>query len=148
MSETEQPVVTVQDMDALVEEMRAQRDLVEEKENELKALNKQLTALEQKAVQYLKALGRENFSSPHGTLYISQKWRVNLPKTDEDKAALFKHLEERGIFMQYATVNSNSLNSLFLEDWKDAMERGEGMDFRMPGIAEPKLYETLGMRKK
>ena len=72
---------------------------------------------------------------------------MSLPSEDVDKAALFKHLEERGISMKYLTVNSNSLNSLYMADWEAAKIAGEGMDFKMPGVSEPTLFEDLRITK-
>lgn len=139
--------VTVADLDRLVETIFEQRKKIEESEAVTTELNKQLAEMKAKAVNILKALGREDFKSPHGSIRVAVKWRVNMPATDEDKAMLFNHLRERGLFDRYATVNSNSLNSLFMADWEAAKEEGRGMDFRMPGIGEPKAFEDLNIRK-
>jgi hypothetical protein len=141
------PSVTVADLDNLVAAIQAKRQEIEAQEKIVSALNIDLSKLKQTAVHYLKELGREKYQTPFGTISIQQKWRVNMPQTDEDKQALFAHLRERGLFEKYATVNSQSLNSLFMADWEAAQKRGEGMDFHMPGIGEPKLFEDLGIRK-
>ena len=139
--------VTVAELDGLVKQIFDKRVEIEAADLVSTGLNKELLALKAKAVLYLKDLGRENFSSPHGTVSINQKWRVNLPSTDGDKAALFEWLRERGIFDKYATVNSNSLNSLYMAEWEAAKQAGEGMTFAMPGIGEARLFEDLGIRK-
>lgn len=139
--------VTVADLDDLVKTIFEQRVKIEESEKVTSELNKELALLKAKAVNYLKELGRENFKSPFGTISVNQKWRVSLPQTDEDKAALFNWLRGQGLFDKYATVNSQSLNSLYLAEWDAAKARGEGMTFSMPGIGEPKLFEDLGVRK-
>ena len=81
-------------------------------------------------------------------ILIKQKWRVNMPADDHAKRELFQHLREREIFDKYATVNSNSLNALFMRDWEEAKERGEGVTFSMPGIEAPKLFEALDFKLK
>lgn len=140
--------VTVAELDTLVKLISEQRAVIEEADRITASMNIELARLQGKVVQYLKELNRDNYKSPHGTVSVKQNWRVNLPQTDEDKKALFEHLRERGIFDRYATVNSQSLNSLYMADWAAATQEGRGMDFRMPGIGEPKLFEALSYRKK
>jgi hypothetical protein len=139
--------ITVQDLDQLIAQISAKREEIEKSEAVTTGLNKELALLKAKAVNYLKELGRENFQSPHGTVRVSQKWRVNLPKTDDGKAALFEWMRGQGIFDMYATVNSNSLNALYMAEWEAAKKRGEGLEFSMPGIDAPKLFEDLSYSK-
>jgi hypothetical protein len=138
----------VADLDQLIEDL-AKKEIEAEKIGEsLKAVNKEIARLEGRVVSHLKDLEREEYLSPLGKVKIKQKWRVNMPADDIAKKALFEHLRERHIFDKYATVNSNSLNSLFLRDWDEAKERGEGMTFSMPGIDAPKLFEALDFKIK
>jgi hypothetical protein len=147
MSEEKKPV-TVEELDLLVELMFAQKRKIEEADAVTTELNKELTVMKGKAVAYLKELGRDSYRTEFGTIGIGEKWRVSIPQTDDDKQALFGHLKERGILWQYATVNSNSLNSLFLQDWEIAKKAGDGMGFKMPGVSDPKLFEDLRMTKR
>lgn len=133
--------VTVKELDEICEKIAAKEREIEAHEAVLTEHNKELAALEGRAVQYLKELGRESYDAPAGKIKIEEKWRVNLPATDQEKTLLFDHLRERGIFDKYATVNANSLNSLYKADWDAAKARGEGMEFSMPGIGAPKLFE-------
>jgi hypothetical protein len=139
--------ITVEALDQLVDDIFAKRREIEALEEQVTALNKQKAELEGRAVGYLRALGRENYKGRSGTIGISEKWRVNLPQTDEDKQALFNWLRDRGIFDKYATVNANSLNSLFMAEWEAAKKAGD-LEFALPGIGAPKLFEGLSVRKK
>lgn len=140
--------ISVKEMDALVESMFKKREEIDAQKEVLGKLNEELQSIEAQALAALKTLERDNYRSPLGTVSIVEKWRVNLPQTEEDKRALFEHLNSRQIFFKYVTVNSNSLNSLFLADWEAAKQQGRGMEFKMPGVGDPKLYETLSLRKK
>jgi len=140
--------VTVKELDTIVEKLAALEVTKEAAAARVTELNKEIAQLEGKIVQYLNDLGRKDYDSPHGKLKIAAKWRVNLPETDLDKKQLFDHLRERGIFDKFATVNSNSLNALYMRDWEEAKERGEGMTFSMPGIGAPKLFEALNFKPK
>lgn len=139
--------VTVQDLDKLVEKILRKREEIEVHQEVTKALNKEMDELEGRAVAFLKELSRDNYSSPHGTIYQIQKYRVSLPKTLDDKQAFFAYLQSHGIFMEYATVNSNSLNALYMKSFEAAKEQGD-MSFNIPGIGAPQLFETIGFRRK
>lgn len=133
--------VTVKELDDLVE-LLAQKEKECDAQSEVtKLLNKEYAAIEGRIVNYMKELEREQYDSPFGKIKIKQQWRVNMPGDDNEKRLLFDHLRERGIFDKYATVNSNSLNALYMADWREAQARGEGMTFAMPGVPAPKLFE-------
>lgn len=148
MSEAQETPVTVEQMDALVQAMFEQKAKVEAADEVTKALNKELSRMQMQAVAALKQLGRDNFKSPHGTVSIIERWRVSVPTDEEAKKELFKYFKEKEILYRYATVNSNSLNSYYNEEWEIAKAEGRGMEFQLPGVGEPKLFETCGMRKK
>lgn len=89
-----------------------------------------------------------NSINAHGyTFYINSSMSVTTPKSYEDKQALFNFLKERGIFDDYISVNSKSLNSLYNKLAEEALENGI-IEFSMPGIEEPKEVKTLRLRAK
>jgi hypothetical protein len=45
------------------------------------------------------------------------------------------------------SINSQSLNSFYKSELEIAKEQGN-VGFKIPGIAEPEVYWTLGMRVK
>ena len=76
---------------------------------------------------------------------------MNLPATPEDKENFFSYLKEKGLFESLITVNSNTLNSFYMREWETVKEHGdpeEAMNFKIPGIQEPKLHEVISFRKK
>lgn len=139
--------VTVEMLDQLVYDIAEKKKAIEAAELVTTNLNKEKSALEMKCVQFLKALNREKYVTPNGAVKINAKWRVNLPKTDADKQALFDWMREQGIFDKFATVNANSLNALYMAEWEAAKRAGHGLEFSMPGIGERKFSEILEYRK-
>lgn len=139
--------VTVADLDALVSQIQQKKTEAAAKKEELAEINKEIARLEEQGGKYLRELGRDNYKAPNGTVYIKRVWRVGMPKTDEEKQQLFSWLREQGIFDRYATVNSNSLNALYMSEWDAAKERGDGLEFGIPGVGEPTLFETTEVRK-
>ena len=83
----------------------------------------------------------------HGFLfYREHKTSVSAPKEPEKKKELFDFLEARGILLDIASVNSQTLNSLFKALANEAAEAGD-LDYRMPGVGEPVNYVNLKMRR-
>lgn len=152
MNETEAEIPekhnpTVEELDALVEAIFEQKKEIENMEKELTMENVKLASLEAKATAWLDELGREKYQHARGTISVRESWRFNLPASDDDKQAFFSWLRERGIFDKYATVNSNSYNSLLLAEWDIAKEEGRGMEFKIPGVPEPKFFRKLATLK-
>lgn len=139
--------ITVAQLDALCKEITDQRAICDEHDALLTVENKKLAAMEAKAVEYLEALGRTNFPSPHGTVGIKENWRVNLPDGPENWEKLFNYFRERECFEGMITVNSNKLNSFYKQEEQIAIEEGRAMDFAIPGLQPAKLHKSMTFRK-
>lgn len=139
--------VTVADLDALVEKIFAQRQKIEALGEETTKLNLELAKMKEQMVLYLKELGREKYATPMGVVSIKERWSVTTPKKPEDREAFFNYLKEKGLYEEMISVNSQSLNALFRSEWDAAIERGEAMGFKMPGVGDPKLFSDLSIRK-
>lgn len=139
--------ISVKELDEMVENLFKMKKEIQDEEDKISEKSKILEALKTKIIVTLKEHERESYRSDMGMVTVSQKWRVKLPANDIEKAKLIEHLRERGLFEKYVSVNSNSLNSLFMTDWEIAQKEGKGMDFKMPGIDEPTLFETLHITK-
>lgn len=146
-NQASQPV-TVKDLDKLVEDIAKKRAEIDELADKTTEKNKEMMALQTKAYNYLRELGREDFKSPVGTLSIKTIWNVTNPKTEEDKAALFDWMRKRGIYDAYASVNAASLKSLYMAE-REAYIKGGGdpMLFSMPGMEPAKFYEIAQFTK-
>lgn len=142
--------MTVADIENLARELREKRAQVEELEKPLKVANKELSELEAKIVGALKEIGKDSYKSEYGTITQVKKWRVNLPSGPEEKAKFFEFLKKEGLFEQMTTVNSQTLNSFFMERWEQLKKEDPvgALNFSIPGIGEPKVFETLSFRKK
>lgn len=139
--------ITVKNLDDLVKSIFDADKLIDEAQAVVSDLNKKLAVLKARGVRYLKALEKEDYKSEFGNIKISQKWRVNLPQTPEDKLAFFEYLRTQGLFDKFATVNSMTLNSYYMSEWEAAQKNGKGISFSIPGIGERKMFEDLGIRK-
>jgi len=118
---------------------------IKELESRSTELNKEKTSLEQKFIATLEAAGLEGYKGKAGSYSVTTRMSVNVPNAPEDKAAFFTWLTEQGLFETYATVHSQSLNSLYRIEIEKAAESGVD-DFKIPGLGEPKFNKTLSFR--
>lgn len=139
--------VTVSDLDALVEKIFQQRQKIEALGEETTKLNLELAKMKEQMVLFLKELGREKYATPLGTVSIKERWSVTTPKSPEDRAAFFNYLKEKGLYEELVSVNSQTLNAFFRSEWDAAIEKGEAMTFKIPGLSEPKVFMDLSIRK-
>lgn len=108
---------------------------LEKKENEAKIIN------------LLNEFKMPSIKNEFGNFIISNRFTVQTPKTPEEKSAFFSYLKELGIFDELISVNSQTLNGWYRQEMDAALDRGE-VNFMVPGIAEPKMVQTLSLRKK
>ena len=134
--------ITVEELEQLCKTAALQRDVIKKMEEEVKEEKAKLSTLKNEIKDQLVKLDKRTYKSDHGTVYIQTKFSIKTPKTEEEKKAFFDWCKEKEIYWQYATVNSTSLNSLY-----KSMLESEGVDFEMPGVAEPTSFDELRMRK-
>lgn len=85
-----------------------------------------------------------------GTAYVINKYSVTTPKTVTEKEQLFKYIAEKygkDTLDDYLSINSQRLNSFYNKEVELAQNEGRA-DFRLPGVGEPQLMQSLGFRKK
>ncbi len=144
-SEGEKPI-TVADLDALVAQIAEKERYKDAVELQLKELNKAIMALETRATEILKSLGRKSYDSPWGSIGIDNIMQVVQP-SDDRKEELWAWMREKGIFDRYASVNSNSLRALFKRERELAIENGEDpLTFALPGMVPATFFQKLKFR--
>lgn len=100
----------------------------------------------------------QKFSHPRGTLSIEIKESVKLPATPEKWEEFFDWLKSEGIYDEYRTVNSASLNSLFRSYKADLLAKAQAsgdreelaaaINFLPPGLEQPAPYERIRLTGK
>lgn len=142
---------TIKDLEEKCQKLANLREEIETDKRALSVKNEMLENLEGNLMAELKEIGKSSYKSEYGTVMRTEKWRVNLPKTPEEKVAFFNYLKEKGHFDDLITVNSQTLNSYFTQEW-EAVKKGdnpeEAIGFTLPGLEQPKLFETLAFRRK
>jgi len=139
--------VTVQTLKNLVKEtfeFKAELAILKKQKTEMEVEYKEMTS---RILAYLDDLELANFKVPgFGNAIVQNKFSVKVPREPEEKKKLFKYLQDRGEFLELATVNSATLNSYYKQEIANAVDEGNE-DFKIPGIEEPMHYQDLQMRK-
>lgn len=137
--------ISIADFEKLLLEFFDANQKIDGLKHQIDILSKSKFLLEQKVIAILKAGNIKKYTSGGVSISLKDRVSVKTPKTEEDKAAFFAWLKERGVEEQYLTVNSQSLNSLYKQEREAALERGD-LDFKIPGIGEETIYTTLSIR--
>lgn len=141
-------LVTVADLNALIEQIKLKEDEIEVQDRKMKDLNIELGSLKGKAVAYLIELKQTEYASPLGKIEIKKYERVNLPESLPDKMAFFEYLKQKEMFENMATINSNSLNAFYFRERSAYIESGgDPMTFTLPGVPAPKTFSKLDFRE-
>lgn len=139
-------MLTLKEMNELVEQYATQRNLIKEKRDELKKLEDVSSAQEAAILEALQDNGLQNYRSPHGLVSVTSKTSVRLPQTPEDKEAFYNYLKSRGIFDTMISVNSMTLNSWYKAEFANAIAEGNE-DFKIAGLNEVTITPQLSLRK-
>lgn len=145
-----QKPVTVEDLEKIGQELKAKREEVKKKKDIYSAAQTELDRLENNATAMLKTAGKKTYISEFGRLTRVEQFRVKLPQSPEDWNKFLEYAKERGVYDELITVNSNELNSFYMQEWDNVKKNGspeDALSFSIPGIEEPKVRETISFTK-
>lgn len=139
--------VTLSDLNALGNEIKNIRDDINKHKIAMADLQEFLDQKENEFIQKLKDNGMEKYFIPDvGTAYVSTRFTYKVPKTPEEREAFFSYLKQKGVYNDMVTVHSQTLNSWAKAEIDAAITNGAS-DFKVPGLGDPSMYETLNIRK-
>lgn len=143
--------VTIDDLEALGKEIEKKREEVKAKKKIYSEANEELELLEQRVLGVLKEAGKKSYTTEVGRITRVEQFRVSLPKGPEEWEKFFAYAKEKGVYEELITVNSNTLNSFYMQEWDNVKKNGlpeDALSFSIPGIEEPKVRETISFTKK
>lgn len=138
--------ITMGEFDTLGLDLLTVDEEIKELEAKLKVLSEKKRGLADKIIYVLQKHDKTNYQIGGKKLIVSQRATVPTPKTEEEKRALFDWLKEKGVYWQYASVNSQALNALYKAERDAAVER-QDLDFKIPGVGDEQIAWTLSIRK-
>ena len=142
---TELDDITLKEFELLCDLEHACRVKADALEEQLKAVRENLSQAQYKIIAYLKQYEKNSYKTRHGNYIIQQRWTTSMPKDPEDREKFFGYLKDKGIFEHLITVNHQTLNSWFKQEFEAAKDE-QNFDFKVPGLSEPKVFETLSLR--
>jgi len=138
--------ITVGQLNAQAELISALRSEESMKGQEKKAVSEKLEAAENAMLFMLEQCNLTTYKSPFGTVTRKYRKSVKIPRTEEDRAAFFQYLKDKGLFDSYIGVDSRKLTSLYNEEFEAAVASGNS-DWEMPGIHEVTITPILSLTR-
>jgi len=147
--EQENTGITTQQIDEEIINMMKAKEAYEKIHEEAKVLNAAYETCRERVIDILTRANKSSYKVD-GLATISRftKFVVKTPKTNEEKAQLFKWIKDtmgaEG-FLAYASVNHNSLNSLWNSEFEKCEEKAT---FNIPGVGSPVAEENIRVLTK
>ncbi len=136
--------VTVATFETLCDSMIKQKKIVDELKERLKDESGIMEKMKTKFMAHMTDQKKKKYQANSGTFSVTDKTSVKVPKSPEDRALFFGWLRDKGVFQSVITVNSQTLNSIY----KQEFDAAEDPHFKIPGINAVTTYQTLNIRGK
>ena len=133
----------------LVEDMFTQKSKIDRMNVNLGIEKETLEDMKLKISNYLEQVDLRSFKGQSCTVTNVQKASNKTPKDNISKDAFLNYVKENYDYdrlLSLISVNSAKLNVFCSEAEAKAVEAGD-LDFKIPGLEEPKYYTQLSIRK-
>ena len=143
--------VSVKDLDALVVTMSDAKDVYEEAKRVSNEKHAAYDSLRRKVLIHLEQLNKKSYKVDGiGTVGVKTELKVRYPETLDERKKFFEWMQAQGedLLLTKLTVNYQTLNSLYNEEFEKAAEEGRSAEFNIPGISEPASENTLTFRRR
>jgi len=142
--------ISITDMRQAVEALREAKSAYESAKRISDDMHAVYSEAQAKIIAMLKDAGQDTFTvTGVGRVTISEQLSVKTPKTPEEKQAFFdwvrREMGEDG-YWAYATVNSQSLNTLYKTKFAEYASRGEVLE--IDGLEPASSFTKLSFTKK
>jgi hypothetical protein len=145
------PPLTMDQLQDIARDVIAQRDRYDDAKEKASIEYRQLEILENKIIAYMNKYNLKSQDFPGcGKFTVSVKAVVDTPKDFEQKKAFFEWLQTKGEvdFVTNLSVNHNTLQRIYNDEFELAAKEGRSVGFEIPGIGSAKkVRETLSIRK-
>lgn len=144
--------VTTEQLDGMVNDMRAKREVYEAAKEKASELYKTFDEAERLLIAALQSAGKRKYHVDGvGLVFFVEKLVVPTPKTVEQKDLFFAWIEkEYGVtyLKEKLSVHHQVLQSLYNNAFKEAQEKGDAENFQVPGLEQPTTQISLNFRKE
>lgn len=121
--------VTIQEFDKYIEEYCVVRDESEEIEKKLAEVNKKLSAMSLKLIEFLEAQGKTSHITRSGKITVVTKTTWKAPE-GEERQEVIELLKERGLYDNVMAFNAAKFSSWF------SSEKESNPEFDLKGVEQ------------
>lgn len=143
--------ITVEELDHAVSQMVKAKEEYDRQKAAANELYYHHENCKQKVMELLRAAGKKSYQVDDiGKVTVVEKLKVKMPQTVEFKEKLFNWLQEKHGqegFLAHTTINYNTLNRLYNEEFEEATNTGNAADFEIPGLDSPETVRELRFNK-
>lgn len=143
--------ITTAMLDEEVGKLKAYKDDYEEKKKESDKAHGDYNTQRLYLVSLLSKAGKKKYEAEGiGTIYVSSKLKVKYPQDIEGRQSFLEYVKGRygeEAMANLVSVNYQTLQSFYNEEFQAAAESGDASTFQIPGIKEPESEVTLSFRK-
>lgn len=144
--------VTTEMLDRLVTEVRKSREAYDAAKDNASELYKVYAEAEGHLIEAMNQAGKRKYVVEGvGTVFFVEKLVVPTPKTIEDKQKFFDFIKQNygdTFLMEKLSVHHQVLQKIYNEAHKEAIDKGVGAEFTVPGLETPTLMVNLNFRKE
>ena len=147
---SEQPAaenLTIKELEELCGLCFSKRAEIDSMEMAVKEKVAELEALKEQLLHFLTELDKTSYDSSVGKISVKNIFTVALPKTPQAKYEFFEYLKGRGLFEDMVSVHSKTLNSFYKQEQEIANQE-QKLDFKIPGLDEPFMKQSLSFKRK
>lgn len=138
---------TIQTLDRLCEKFADLKGRADALEDQAKSFRDMANEISAEIMALLTESKKTSWQTPIGNFILSNRFTVPTPKDPEQKQAFFSYLKQKGIFEDLVSVHSQTLNAWYRQELDAALDKGD-VNFKVPGLEDPKYVQTLSIRKK
>lgn len=139
--------VSMAEFQAMTQEMFQKKRVLDEIDKTRDAASLELEKLKQKVLGLMVDLGIKTFPlEGYGKITVRKEIRVSMPSNPENKEAFFGYLKDKNLFENLASINYATLNAWYRQEVESRITIGD-VDFRVPGLDEPKTNEYIVIGK-
>jgi len=140
------PEVTIKDLDVLLYDCMATKELHKEMKEKAGAIWHSYEEQYSKIIAILENEDRDSYRSDDVSFSYKIVEGYKVPKDSESRELFFQYLKDREVYENLVTVNSRSLNS-FAQQESELQEQQGNYDFQIPGIIKSEGYHSPNIKR-
>lgn len=143
--------ISVKELDDVISNMALAKERYEEAKRVSNEKYAEYEELRRKVLVHLETLNKKSYKVDGiGTVGVKTELKVRYPETLDQRKEFFEWMKSQGedLLLTKFSVNYQTLNSMYNEEFERAAEEGRAAEFKIPGISDPVSENTLTFRRR